>query len=187
MKMLPSTIENQLIKIDHVKYPDQPTLIDYKFVFHKFPNPIEKNIESLKILLTTVELPPNFNLYVSLYANCFQLTTPIKIYSNIPTEILQFKYLPSQLAPDYQLQLVAHIDNTFLLDENGMTHMNVKHNSNNNDPLVIQMLKIDINLTIKYFQFENSNSIDKVSIFHYDDVRSLVVKNGKYFYIKKYV
>ncbi len=139
----------------------------------------------MKVLLTTIELPPNFNLYVSLYANCFQLTTPIKIYSNIPTEILQFKYLPSQLAPDYQLQLVAHIDNTFLLNENGISPTNIKHDDN--DPLVQQLLKIDINLTVKYFQFENPEHFDKVSIFHYDDVRSLIVKNGKYFYIKKYV
>ena len=185
MKMTESTIENQLIKIDHVKYPDQPTLIEYKFVFYKFPTPIEKNIESLKILITTVELPPNFNLHVSLYANCFQLTTPIKIHSNISTEILQFKYLPSQLAPDYQLQLVAHIDNTFLLNENILPPTNIKHDDNESP--VQQMLKFDVNLTIKYFQFENYENLDKVTIFHHDDVRSLIVKNGKYFYIKKYV
>lgn len=109
----------------------------------------------------------------------------MKIYSNIPTEILQFKYLPSQLAPDYQLQLVAHIENIFLLNEPELLPTNTINDEN--ETHAQQILNFDINITVKYFQFENPEKFKKETIFHYDGVRSLIVKNGKYLYIKKYV
>jgi hypothetical protein len=176
METLPSTTEEELVNINYIQHPAQPTLIDFKFVFYKFPNPIKKNIESLKVLLTNSELLRTTGIYVSLYANCFQLTTPIKIYPNTLTEILQFKYLPSQLISDYQIQLVVHIDNMHLLNNDDLPTSTIK-----------DILQIDVKLTIKYFLFKNPETIDKLSIYHNDDVRSLVVKNKKFFYIKTHV
>ena len=172
METLPSTIEEEVVNINYVNYPDQPTLIGFQFVFYKFPKPIEKNIETLKVLLINSDLLRNTGVYVSLYANCFQLTTPIRIYPDILTEILQFKYLPSQLTPDHQIQLVVHIDNMYLL---------------NNHERSIIALQFDIKLKTKYFLFKTPKTIDKLSIYHKDDVRSLVVKNKNFFYIKNHV
>jgi len=170
----PKTIDPTTETVDiEISQPDYSQLLEYKFILYKFPKPIEKNIQSIQVLL---EPSPTIffqtkELYVSLNANLLQLTTPVKIYPNILTQILQYTYIPTQLTPEYQLQLIANITNIQLL------------NTNTPPPPQLE-LKFNLKLIVKYFIYENTNTIDKLTITHNNDIKTLVVKNGNMYFTK---
>lgn len=165
------TIELEIIQ------PNYSQLLEYKFILYKFPKPIKRNIQSIQVLLETE--PTNFlqtkGLYISLNANLLQLTTPVKIYPNILTQILQYTYIPTQLTPEYQLQLIANIENLQLLNSDLLYK----------SPTPPQLeLQINLKLIVKYFIYENAESIDKLTITHNNDIKTLVVKNGNIYFTK---
>lgn len=171
-----SIIENQELKeetidIDLTTFSHENNLIDYKIIIYKFDKPLQKNIKSLQLSLSQNISPTN--IYISLYSNYLQLTTPKQIYFNMPIEILDFTFLPSQFTPECQFRLLAHIDNTYKLNH-------VKNSS-------IELKDININMKIKYCFFDNVDLTSPITVFHNDDIRNLVVRNGNLFYLKRYI
>ena len=188
---LPST--NEKVDICYTNNPDFPPLVEYKFIFYKYPKPLGKNITSIQVMLFGDDLPYNNSLYISLYANLIQLSSPIKIFPNRPAEILQFSYIPSQLTPEYQFQLLATIENVYILndayesigEEVGVgiprkERVGKSTNETNN-------LNIQIQVTTKYSLFNDTDSFEKLIIHHKYDSKTLVLKNGKLYYSKCYI
>jgi len=161
-------IENFDIK---VKHPEYSQLLEYKFILYKFPKPIEKNIQSLQVVLEPSDSLQNKGLYISLNANFLQLTTPMKIYPNVLTQILQYPYLPTQLTPEYQFQLISTIEN---LQTSDSSHLTLEKTE----------LQFNLKIIIKYFLYENIQLTDKLIITHNNDIKTLVVKNGNMYFTK---
>ena len=156
------------IEINHPEHL-RLQLLEYKFVLYKFPKPIQRNIQSLQVLLETNDSFSDKAMYISLNANLLQLTTPVKISPNVLTQVLQYAYLPTQLTPDYQYQLIATIENSQLLNASTIT------------PTEIQ---VNLKVIIKYFVYENVELIDKLTVTHNNDIKTLVVKNGNIYVTK---
>lgn len=194
--LLPST--NERIDICYTNNQDFPPLVEYKFIFYKYPKPVYKNITSIQVMLLGDVLPHNNSLYISLYANLIQLSSPIKIFPNRSAEILQFSYIPSQLTPEYQFQLLATIENVYLLNDayqctdevveitkkerpGKLTNETNENTKNAND------LNIQLQVTTKYSLFNDTESFEKLTIHHNYDSKTLVLKNGKLYYSKCYI
>jgi len=174
---LPKTSEPIKETFDlEIKQSDYSELWEYKFILYKFPKPIEKNIQSIQVLLEPTDLLENKSLYISLNANYLQLTTPVKIYPNVLTQISQYTYIPTQLTPEYNFQLIATIENLQLLNTS------ISHSTTTNTP---HELNIKLQIIVKYFIYENAESIDKLTITDNNDIKTMVVKNGNIFFIKK--
>lgn len=172
----PKTIEPTTEIIDvKIIQPDYSQLLEYKFILYKFPKPIEKNIQSIQVLLEETESLQTKGLYISLNANFLQLTTPVKIYPNTLTQILQYTYIPSQLTPEYQFKLIANVDNLQLLNTSI---------SFTPPTLPLPELQFNLKLIVKYFIYENAETIDKLTITHNNDIKTLVVKNGNIYFTK---
>jgi hypothetical protein len=179
MTLIPSTIlptVNERVDLHHTSNPEYPPLVEYKFIFYKYPKPIYKNITSIQVMLLDDILPNNTGLYISLYANFIQLTTPIRIYPNKSIEMVQFSYIPSQMTPEYQFQLVATIENMYLLNAEGDETA-----PPSND------LNIHLQVSTKYSLFNDTQSIDKLLIHHKHENKTMVLRNGKLFCSKSYI
>jgi hypothetical protein len=192
---LPTVTET--VDIQPACNPDYPPLVEYKFIFYKFPRPLHKNITSIQVTLLNDVLPRNNSLYISLYANLMQLTSPTRIYPNKYAEMIQFTYIPSQLTPDYQFQLMATIENMYLLNgedgagdaqsgtrENGMAVNGTEENKKEDAPTPSGELRIQLQVTTKYSVFNDTNPLDKLVIHHKYDNKTLIMKNGKMFCTK---
>jgi len=162
LKTTEVTTETLELQIKHTQYLQ---LLDYKFVLYKFIQPIERNIQSIQILLELNDNNRYNELYLSLYANLLQLTTPVKIYPNVLTQIIQYPYIPSQLTPDYQYYLVANIVNFKSMND-------IMNNENN-------ITDINLKLIIKYNIIENIDTIEKIILNHSNDVKKLIIRDKK--------
>lgn len=194
---LPST--NEKVDICYINNPDFPPLVEYKFIFYKYPKPLNKNITSIQVMLLGDNLPYNNSLYISLYANIIQLSSPIKIFPNRTAEILHYLYIPSQLTPDYQLQLLATIENVYILNVPSQytgkkvgTEIEIGVPKNERTVKLIKEtnkyvnnLNIQIQVTTKYSLFDDTNTFEKLIIHHKYDSKTLVFKNGKLCYYNK--
>lgn len=196
--ILPTVTET--LDVQHANSTDYPTLVEYKFIFYKFPRPIHKNITSIQVTLLNDSLPRNNSLYISLYANLIQLTSPIRIYPYKYVEMVQFTYIPSQLTPDYQFQLVATIENMYLLNgeeinndriflhsvqENRMNENDENKKEDNPSPSNDFCIKLQV--TTKYSVFNDTDPLDRLVIHHKYDNKTLTMRKGKLFYTKCYV
>lgn len=172
--MLPAV--NETINLRHSSNSESPPLVEYKFIFYKYPMPIYKNITSIQVTLLNDVLTNNNSIYISLYANLIQLTSPIRIYPNKSVEMVQFSYIPSQMTPDYQFQLIATVENMYLL------------NTENDETTPLSNdLDIQLQVCTKYSLFNDTLPIDKLCIHHKYDDKTMVLKNGKMFYTKSYI
>ena len=188
---LPSS--NEKVDICYTNNPDFPPLVEYKFIFYKYPKPLGKNITSIQVMLFGDDLPYNNSLYISLYANLIQLSSPIKIFPNRTAEILQFSYIPSQLTPEYQFQLLATIENVYILNDAyqfigeevgvGLPKKERECKSTNET----NNLNIQIQVTTKYSLFNDTETFEKLIIYHKYDSKTLVLKNGNLYYSKCYI
>jgi hypothetical protein len=150
-----------------------PMFFDYKFILHRFPKPFNKNILSIQFKLSS-ELPTNTRLYISLYADSIQLTTPKQFKRGHPQEILQFKFVPSQLTPIHQFQLVAHMEHTGALNE--PSHTNTAD----------ELIHLCAEFNVKYAVFKSPEKIEDMCIHHNDDMRDLKVKHGRIYFMKRF-
>ena len=174
----PKTIDPTTETIDlKITHPNYSQLLEYKFILYKFPKPIDKNIQSIQVLLEPTDSLQTKGLNISLNANFLQLTTPVKIYPSILTQILQYTYIPSQLTPEYQFQLIANIENLQVLN----TSISLTPTPPTLPPPELQF---NLKLIVKYFIYENTETIDKLIITHNNDIKTLVVKNGNMYFTK---
>ena len=153
-------------------------ILDYRFILYKFPKPLDRNIQSIQIRLIN-ELPNNKRLYISLYSDSVELTNKKHIKNNNNNninEIIQFKYIPSQITPTDQFQLVAYIEKKNILN-------NDNHTDNDDEPELL----LDIELKIKYCYLKEPEKIQKLSIQHNDDTHVLKLINGKCIIMSRYI
>lgn len=146
-------------EIDLSNYPVK--IVECKFVLYKFEKPMNKNMHSIKILLDTPP-PTNYSFCVSLYADSLKLTTTRKIKHAVEEELIHINIIPSELTPDVQYQLIAHIENfNAMVDVSPTT----------DKPATIK-------LKIKYSNYETPENIKELKINFYDDERVLKLTNG---------
>lgn len=167
------------VSIKWKKTKELNLMFDYKFILYKFPKPLDRNIQSIQFRLIK-ELPNNQRLYIYLYSDSVELTNKKQIKNNNYNEILQFKYIPSQITPTNQFQLVAHIEK-----KNILYNDNYIDNDDDNDDEPELLLEIE--LKIKYCYFKEPEKIVRLSIQHNDDTRVLKLANGNCFIMSNYI
>lgn len=170
------------IKNTHIKWKKTKELslmFDYKFILYKFPKPLDRNIQSIQFRLIN-ELPTNQRLYISLHSDSVELTNKKHIKNNNSNEILQFKYIPSQITPKNQFQLVAHIEKKNILYNDNCTN---DDDDDDDEP----ELSLEIELKIKYCYFKEPEKIHRLSIQHNDDTRVLKMVNGNCIIMSNYI
>jgi hypothetical protein len=168
-------IQNEIknVYINWKKTNELNLMFDYKFILYKFPKPLDRNIQSIQIRLIN-ELPKNQRIYISLYSDSVDLTNKKHIKNNNYNEILQYKYIPSQITPSNQFQLIAHIEKNILYNDNYI---------DDDEPELL----LDIELKIKYCYFKEPEKIHKLSIQHNDDTRVLKLVNGNCIIMSNYI
>ena len=139
------------------------TMFEYKYIIHQFVHPLKKNIHSIQVKVNN--MIPKIKLELCLYAGGCKLPDNVLIKPNRNYELLQFKYIPSQII-NHQIQIVATVQNKKILQQDQEQTL----------PSLIP-IEFSMDFNIQYSTFIDEN-ISSVVIPHTDDIRNLTVKNG---------